>query len=101
MCIRDSGNPTMKIRILLVDDHQLFRQGLCRLLRDEPDMQVVGEAGNGRTALEQVRQLSPDVVVMDVSMPELNGIDTARAVRQAGAGPQVVLLSMHADRRFV
>ena len=70
----------MPITILLVDDHPLFRKGLRLLLEEEPDMSVVGEAGDGREAIERVRELSPDVVVMDISMPNLNGIEATQQI---------------------
>ena len=65
----------MGIRILLADDHEIMREGLCALLRKDSEMEVLGQADNGRIAVEMARKLSPDVVIMDVGMPNLNGID--------------------------
>ncbi|MEZ4425975.1 MAG: response regulator transcription factor [Gemmatimonadota bacterium] len=83
------------IRILLADDHALVRSGVRSLLDPLAGLEVVGEAANGREALELARALRPDVVVMDVSMPELNGIDAASALKTTLPGLRVLLLSMH------
>jgi len=91
----------MKTRVLLVDDHQMMRQGLRSLLAQASDIEVVGEADNGRTALDLVRTLSPDVVVMDVGMPELNGVDATRRIRAEHPGVKVIALSTHTDKRYV
>jgi DNA-binding NarL/FixJ family response regulator len=91
----------MKVRVLLVDDHHLMREGLRGLLQGQAHYEVVGEAENGRAAAELVRDLQPDVVVMDVTMPELNGIDATHQIIEDGRGPKVVALSMHSDRQFV
>jgi DNA-binding NarL/FixJ family response regulator len=85
------------VRLILVDDHEIVRAGLRTLLSREPDLAVVGEATNGRTAVERVKELSPDVVVMDVSMPELNGIDATRQVLGAHPGVKVIGLTASAD----
>ena len=91
----------MKTRILLADDHRIMREGLKSLLNDEPDMEVVGEAENGRKAIEMTDELSPDVVVMDIGMPELNGIEATRRIVLDHPDTKVVALSMHSDRRFM
>jgi DNA-binding NarL/FixJ family response regulator len=91
----------MSIRILLVDDHQMMREGLRALLAREPGIEIVGEASDGRTALDLVRRVAPDVVVMDVGMPELNGIEATRQIRAAHERVKVVALSTHADKRYV
>jgi len=88
------------INILLVDDHQMIRQGLRLLLSEQPDMTVVGEAKNGREALEMVVSKSPSVVVMDLNMPELNGIDATRQVVAARKGIKVICLSAHANQKM-
>ena len=94
-------NVYMKTRILLADDHRIMRQGLKSLLEAEPDMQVVGEADNGRRAVELAAEHGPDVVVMDIGMPELNGIEATRRIVHDQPGTRVVALSMHGDRRFM
>jgi CheY-like chemotaxis protein len=83
-----------KIRILLADDHVMVRQGLLRLLREEPDMEVVGEAADGKTAVEMVRRLLPDVVTMDINLPKLDGIEATRLIRDKFPGVKVIGLSM-------
>ena len=91
----------MAIRVLLADDHQLFRQGLRSMLANDAGIEVIGEAASGRSAVELARQLVPDVVVMDISMPDLNGIDATRHIKKRSPGIQVLALSANADRRFV
>ena len=91
----------MSIRVLLADDHKIVREGLRSLLEKEPGMKVIGEAENGRRALSLARELSPDVVVIDVAMPDLNGIEATRQLMTRSPGVRVVALSMHSDRRFV
>jgi DNA-binding NarL/FixJ family response regulator len=89
------------ITILVVDDHKILRQGLRTLLAREPDMEVVAEAEDGRGAVRLVRELAPQVVIMDVGMPDLNGIEATRQVLQESPETKVIALSMHSDRRFV
>jgi DNA-binding NarL/FixJ family response regulator len=91
----------MNLRVLLVDDHQLMREGLRRILEATRDIQVVGEADDGRAALESVATHRPDVVVMDVTMQGLNGIEATQSLRQAHPEVRVVALSAHADKRYV
>jgi DNA-binding NarL/FixJ family response regulator len=91
----------MSIRILLADDHGIVREGLSFLLNKESDMEVVGEAEDGRKALELVRKLLPDVVVMDIAMPNLNGVEAARQITHEFPKVKVIALSMHSDRTFV
>jgi ATP/maltotriose-dependent transcriptional regulator MalT/ActR/RegA family two-component response regulator len=91
----------MTTKILLVDDHPLFRKGLRLLLEEQADFKIVGEAGDGREAFDQVRKLSPDVVIMDIGMPDLNGIDATRKIISENPAVKVVALSMHSGKRFV
>ena len=91
----------MRIRIVLVDDHEVFRQGLRSLLVNHDDFEVVGEAKTGRSGFEMVCQLKPDIAIMDVAMPELNGIDAAYQIRERVPETKVIALSMHSDKRFV
>lgn len=90
-----------RTRILLAEDQLIMRQGLRSLLEQEKDFEVVGEAANGHQAVSLVRQLKPHVVVMDIAMPELNGIEATRQVVAQAPACRVVALSMHADRQFV
>ncbi len=92
---------TRKTRILLADDHTVVRQGFKMILSAHPDLEVVGEAGNGREAVERAAELKPDVVVMDVSMPELNGIEATRRIAEASPRTRVLALSMHKDAVYV
>lgn len=92
---------TMTIRVLVADDHRIMRDGLCNMLRQEDDMAVVGEANNGREAVALVKELAPDVVIMDVTMPELNGIEATRQITAGATRGRVIALSVHADRQFV
>ena len=91
----------MTIKIVLADDHQIVRQGLRTLLAAEPDMKVLGEADNGRAILKLVQELSPQVVIMDISMPDLNGIEATRQILAANPQIKVIALSMHSDSLFV
>ncbi|MFN7993634.1 MAG: response regulator transcription factor [Bryobacteraceae bacterium] len=90
-----------KIHILLADDHAVVRQGFKMILAAQPDMEIVGEAGNGREAVEFAEKLQPDVVVMDVAMPELNGIEATRRLADSSPRTRVLALSMHKDSVYV
>ncbi len=90
-----------KIRILLADDHAMVRQGFRLILSAEPDMEIVGEAGNGRETVEMAERLQPDVVVMDVAMPELNGIEATRRLATGSPRTRVLALSMYKDSVYV
>jgi two-component system, NarL family, response regulator NreC len=89
------------IRILLADDHALVRHGFRMILAAQPDMEIAGEAGNGRDAVELAQKLNPDVVVMDVAMPELNGIEATRRIIELAPRARVLALSMHKDAVYV
>jgi two-component system response regulator NreC len=90
-----------KTRIVLADDHTIMRAGLRVLLEREPDLVVVGEAGDGRQTIDLIESLSPDVLVLDIAMPNLNGIEAARQVAAKHPGTAVVILSMHSDETYV
>jgi DNA-binding NarL/FixJ family response regulator len=89
------------IKIILADDHQIVRHGLRSLLSSEPDMEVVGEADNGRAVVRLVQEKSPQVVIMDISMPDLNGIEATRQIIAESPGVKIIALSMHSDSLFV
>jgi DNA-binding NarL/FixJ family response regulator len=91
----------MGMKILLADDHRIMRQGLRALLQEQPAMSVVGEAENGRKAVQLAKELSPDVVIMDVTMPDMNGIEATAQIKAALPKIRVIALSIHTDRRFV
>jgi DNA-binding NarL/FixJ family response regulator len=90
-----------RIRVVLVDDHAVLRQGLRRLLEDEPDIEVVGEAANGLEAVAVTRALAPDLVLMDVVMPRLNGLEATKQIKQSNPATAVLALSAHDDDRYV
>lgn len=89
------------IRVLLADDHALVRSGIRLVLESFADVQVVAETSDGRSALELVEKLRPDVVLLDISMPELNGMETAARIRERHPGTHVAILSMHAGEEYV
>ena len=91
----------MSIRVLLADDHRIIRDGLRALLEQQPDMQVIAEAENGREAVKLSKSLSPQVVVMDLGMPDLNGVEATRQVLKDSPSIHVLALSMHTDKRFI
>jgi two-component system response regulator NreC len=90
-----------KIRVLLADDHAILRAGLKMLLDAEPDMEVVGEAGNGVAAIQKTGELKPDVVLMDITMPELNGLHATREILQAHSDAKVLVLTVHDDESYL
>lgn len=91
----------MAIRVLIADDHKILREGLQALLQKLPDMEVVGEADDGRAIVGLVKKLVPNIVLMDVAMPDLNGIEATRQILVETTGVKVLALSMHTDRRFI
>src|SRR5512139_1869905 len=88
------------IKLLLVDDHQVVRTGLRMLLEGQPDMKIVGEADSGIQALEKARELSPDVVVMDITLPDISGIEATRRLKEAYPDMAVVALTIHEDEQY-
>jgi len=90
-----------RITVLLAEDHQLVRQGFRSLLEHEPDIEVVGEAANGRQAVQLTRKLRPAVVIMDIAMPLLNGLEATRQIRKALPDTKVLFLSAHSDDAYV
>jgi|SRR5579859_1508894 len=90
-----------KLRIVVADDHTLVRAGLVTLMARMPEVEVVGEAADGRAALRMVKELKPDIALMDISMPELNGLDAAEKMRHDAADTKVIILSMHANEEYV
>ncbi len=91
----------MAIKVLIADDHQIVRQGLRTLLEREPDLKVVAQSEDGRTTVRLARELAPEVIIMDVAMPDLNGIEATRQIVTERPQVKIIALSMYADRRFV
>lgn len=89
------------LRILIADDHKIVRDGLRTLIDSEPGMEVTAEAEDGRTAAQLAEELSPDIVIMDIAMPDMNGIDATRQIVRVNRRIKVIALSMYSDRRFV
>lgn len=92
---------TTKTKILVADDHGIVRQGMRSLLERQQDMEVVGEAGDGREAVRMAGDLDPHIIVMDIAMPQLNGIDAAEQVLRTSPETKIILLSMYADEEFL
>jgi len=91
----------MGIRLLIADDHKIMREGLKSLVGKEPDITVVGEAETGKTTVSMAQKLSPNIVVMDIAMPDLNGIEATRKIVKTNPNVKVVALSAHADQHFI
>ena len=91
----------MTLKILMADDHKIIREGLRSLIEKQSDMTVVAEAGNGRDAVQLALQLQPDVIIMDITMPDMNGIEATRSISAALPSTKIIALSVHSDRRFV
>ena len=92
---------SVPIRVLIVDDHEIVREGLCTLLAEESSVEVVGQAANGREALDLATALRPDVILMDLVMPEMDGIEATRAIRGADTASQILVLTLFADDQSV
>jgi DNA-binding NarL/FixJ family response regulator len=91
----------MMISVLVVEDHHLVRQGICKLLEDDPNIQVVGEADNGEAAIQLVEQQKPNVLLLDISLPKLNGLEVLKKMNLPDGPTKVVILSMHGDMAIV
>jgi DNA-binding NarL/FixJ family response regulator len=91
----------MPFRILVADDHEIVRRGLCALLRAQPDWEVCGEASNGREAVEKALQLQPEVVILDVGMPSLNGLEATRQILKASPQIKILILTLHDSDQVV
>jgi len=91
----------MSLRILLADDHAMFRDGMRPLINREEGMEVVGEAESGLATVRLAKKLEPDIIIMDISMPQLNGVEATWKIREINPAIKVIILSMHSDRQFV
>src|SRR6185437_14133730 len=95
------GGRHMGIRVLLADDHELVRHGLCKILDQQQDIEVIAEVGDGQAAVRLAREVLPDVIILDITMPVLNGLDAARAILAENPGARIIMLSMHHAERIV
>lgn len=93
--------PPPRVRVLIAEEHPLYREGVVRAINERPELKLVGEAGDGRLALELIRELTPDVAVLDVKMPGLDGLQVANAVDRDALGTRVLMLSAFLDRQIV
>lgn len=91
----------MTTKVLIADDHQLFREGLVNLLSSAPDIEVIAEAEDGKEATEKAKQLKPDVLLIDIGMPHMNGIEATRILKKDMPELKIIAVSMHSDRQFV
>lgn len=91
----------MAIKVLIADDHQLFREGLVNLINGAEDIEVIAEAENGRQAIDMTKNLNPDVIIMDIGMPELNGIEATRILKKKYPDIKIIALSMHSDKHYI
>ena len=91
----------MNIKIVVVDEHKILREGLSTLIDKQPDMEIIGEATDGREALQLMEELKPDLILMDVTMPNLNGIEATRKIKSKNPNIEIIALSLHSDRRYV
>jgi DNA-binding NarL/FixJ family response regulator len=92
---------SMQIKIVIAEDHQLFREGLATLLSDAKDFEIVALAGNGIDAIKKIKELGPDVVLMDISMPEMDGIKATQSIVAVKPGIKVIALSMHTEKQYI
>lgn len=91
----------MGISVIIADDHRMMRDGLKVYLQDKPSIEVIGEAGDGNTTIDLVRELEPDILILDVAMPDMDGIETAKAITKMGLATKILALSMHSSKRYV
>jgi len=91
----------MSIRLIVADDHVILRHGLSKSLQMEKDMEIIAQANNGRTAVQLAQELSPDVIIMDIGMPDLNGIEATRQIVKNSPKVRVIALSMHSAKKFI
>jgi two-component system response regulator NreC len=90
-----------KIKILIADDHSVVRTGICQIINDQPDMKVIGEAGDGKKALDMAKKLIPDVILLDISMPNLSGLEAVILLKDTLPKINIIILSMHAKESYV
>jgi DNA-binding NarL/FixJ family response regulator len=91
----------MNTRVLVVDDHNIVREGFCALLQQQPDLEVIGQAENGRAALEMTREFFPHLILLDISMPDMNGIEAAHKIREEFPDIKIIILTMHLNKQYV
>ena len=91
----------MTFKVLLADDHEIMRNGLRSLLEKKSNLEVVAEASNGQQTIELTQKLNPDIVILDISMPQLNGVEAARQIKKIDGDIKIIILSVHSDKRFV
>ena len=91
----------MKIKVLIVDDHKIVRNGLKTLLENNSNIEIIGEGENGRIAIELAQKLKPNVIIMDIAMPELNGIDASEQILKNNPDIKIIILSMHSDKTYI
>lgn len=91
----------MKTKVLITDDHQLFREGLVNLLFSTPDIEVIAEAENGEEAIEKAKHFKPDVMLLDIAMPKMNGIEATRELKKVMPEIKIIAVSMHSDKQYV
>ncbi len=95
------GRTEQRIRVLIADDHSRMRDGIRKMITRQPDMEVVGEAENGRTAVDLTESVCPDVLVLDIQMPEMDGIEVAGYLTQAGSAVHILILSAYMEYHFI